>query len=73
MGDKVNAKDSMRKIGVPVIYGSDGIINNVSEAKQEAENIAKRNEQAAREAAELQAKQQDERLANETAAREAAE
>tara|TARA_B100001245_G_scaffold146135_1_gene109228 strand:- start:299 stop:1651 length:1353 start_codon:yes stop_codon:yes gene_type:complete len=37
MGDKVNAKDSMRKIGVPVIYGSDGIVESIEDAKIEAE------------------------------------
>ncbi len=37
MGDKVNAKDSMRKIGVPVIYGSEGIVESVEDAKIEAE------------------------------------
>ena len=36
MGDKANAKDSMRKIGVPVIYGSDGIVASIEEAKIEA-------------------------------------
>ena len=39
MGNKVKAKTSMKKIGVPVIYGSDGIINNVSEAEKEAEKV----------------------------------
>ena len=37
MGDKANAKDSMKKIGVPVIYGSDGIIESIEDAKIEAE------------------------------------
>jgi len=37
MGDKANAKDSMRKIGVPVIYGSDGIVETIEDAKIEAE------------------------------------
>ena len=37
MGDKANAKDSMRKIGVPVIYGSDGIVATIEDAKIEAE------------------------------------
>ena len=37
MGDKANAKDSMRKIGVPVIYGSDGIVASIEDAKIEAE------------------------------------
>ena len=37
MGDKANAKNSMRKIGVPVIYGSDGIVESLEDAKIEAE------------------------------------
>ena len=37
MGDKANAKDSMRKIGVQVIYGSDGIVESIEDAKIEAE------------------------------------
>ena len=37
MGDKANAKYSMRKIGVPVIYGSDGIVESLEDAKIEAE------------------------------------
>jgi len=37
LGDKANAKDSMRKIGVPVIYGSDGILRSIEDAKIEAE------------------------------------
>ena len=37
MGDKANAKDTMRKIGVPVIYGSDGIVESIEDAKLEAE------------------------------------
>ncbi len=37
MGNKANAKDSMRKIGVPVIYGSDGIVESIEDAKIEAE------------------------------------
>ena len=37
MGDKANAKYSMRKIGVPVIYGSDGIVESIEDAKIEAE------------------------------------
>lgn len=37
MGDKANAKDSMRKIGVPIIYGSDGIVESIEDAKIEAE------------------------------------
>ena len=37
MGDKANAKNSMRKIGVPVIYGSEGIVESIEDAKIEAE------------------------------------
>ena len=37
MGAKANAKDSMRKIGIPVIYGSDGIVATIEDAKIEAE------------------------------------
>ena len=37
MGDKASAKDSMRIIGVPVIYGSDGIVESIEDAKIEAE------------------------------------
>ena len=29
MGNKVQAKESMKGIGIPVIYGSDDIINNI--------------------------------------------
>jgi len=36
MGDKANAKDSMKKIGVPVIYGSDGIVKSLEDIKIEA-------------------------------------
>ena len=39
MGDKANAKDSMRKLGLPVIYGSDGIIETIENAKIEAEKL----------------------------------
>ncbi len=37
MGNKANAKETMKNIGVPVIYGSDGIVQSVQEAKDEAE------------------------------------
>ena len=37
MGNKVSAKDSMRKIGISVIYGSDGIVETIEDAKIEAE------------------------------------
>ena len=33
MGDKANAKSTMKKAGVPVIPGSDGIIETLEEAK----------------------------------------
>ncbi|HIM53734.1 MAG TPA: ATP-grasp domain-containing protein, partial [Candidatus Marinimicrobia bacterium] len=37
MGNKANAKETMKNIGVPVIYGSDGIVQSVQDAKDEAE------------------------------------
>ncbi len=37
MGNKSEAKKNMKKIGIPVIYGSDGLISNVNEAYNEAE------------------------------------
>ncbi len=39
MGDKAFAKDTMRKAGVPVVPGSDGIIKDVEEAKKLAKEI----------------------------------
>jgi acetyl-CoA carboxylase biotin carboxylase subunit len=39
MGDKAFAKDTMRKAGVPVVPGSDGVIKNVAEAKKIAQEI----------------------------------
>ena len=39
MGDKAFAKDTMRKAGVPVVPGSDGIIKDVAEAKRIAKEI----------------------------------
>ena len=39
MGDKALAKDTMRKAGVPVIPGSDGVISDVKEAKKVAGEI----------------------------------
>lgn len=39
MGDKVTAIDTMRHAGVPVIPGSDGLIDNEEEAVQTAEAI----------------------------------
>lgn len=39
MGDKITAKDTMKKAGVPVIPGSDGLIKDVAEAKKLAKKI----------------------------------
>jgi acetyl-CoA carboxylase biotin carboxylase subunit len=39
MGDKAFAKDSMKKAGVPVVPGSDGVINDLDEAKEIANTI----------------------------------
>ena len=39
MGDKSFAKDTMKKNGVPVIPGSDGVINNVVDGKKVAHEI----------------------------------
>tara|TARA_B100000579_G_C22803748_1_gene841352 strand:+ start:195 stop:1529 length:1335 start_codon:yes stop_codon:yes gene_type:complete len=39
MGDKANAKSTMQKAGVPVIPGSDGIIETLEEAKKIAKEI----------------------------------
>ena len=39
MGDKAFAKDTMRKNGVPVIPGSDGLIPDINEGKKIAEEI----------------------------------
>ena len=39
MGDKAQAKDTMRKAGVPVIPGSDGVVTSVEEAKRIADEI----------------------------------
>ncbi|MBI5464407.1 MAG: acetyl-CoA carboxylase biotin carboxylase subunit [Ignavibacteriales bacterium] len=39
MGDKALAKESMRKAGVPVVPGSDGIISDSKEAKKIASDI----------------------------------
>jgi acetyl-CoA carboxylase biotin carboxylase subunit len=39
MGDKITAKDTMRKAGVPVVPGSDGLIEDVKMAKVEAKKI----------------------------------
>ncbi len=39
MGDKITAKETMIKAGVPVIPGSEGLLNNVEEAKQIANDM----------------------------------
>ena len=39
MGDKATAKETMRKAGVPVVPGSDGIVESLSKAKKIAKQI----------------------------------
>jgi acetyl-CoA carboxylase, biotin carboxylase subunit len=39
MGDKSNAKETMKKSGVPIIPGSDGLLKDVAEAKDIAKRI----------------------------------
>ena len=39
MGDKANAKDTMKKAGVPTIPGSDGLLENVEQGKKVAKEI----------------------------------
>ncbi len=39
MGDKISAKDTMKKAGVPVVPGSDGLIADVKEGKKTAKKI----------------------------------
>ncbi|MCX7766093.1 MAG: ATP-grasp domain-containing protein, partial [Candidatus Sumerlaeia bacterium] len=39
MGDKAKAKETVRKAGVPVIPGSDGVVDNVTEAQHEARRL----------------------------------
>jgi acetyl-CoA carboxylase, biotin carboxylase subunit len=39
MGDKSNAKDTMKKAGVPTIPGSDGLLESIEQAKTVAETI----------------------------------
>ena len=39
MGDKATAKQTMKKAGVPVVPGSDGLIESIEEAKALAEEI----------------------------------
>ncbi|MBK7888876.1 MAG: acetyl-CoA carboxylase biotin carboxylase subunit [Bacteroidetes bacterium] len=39
MGDKANAKDTMKKAGVPTIPGSDGLLENVEHGKKVAKEM----------------------------------
>ncbi len=39
MGDKSSAKETMKKAGVPVVPGSDGVVKDVEEAKRLAKEI----------------------------------
>ncbi|MDJ0624763.1 MAG: acetyl-CoA carboxylase biotin carboxylase subunit [Candidatus Caenarcaniphilales bacterium] len=39
MGDKATARDTVNKLEVPTVPGSDGLINNLSQAKKLAEEI----------------------------------
>lgn len=39
MGDKANAKDTMKRAGVPTIPGSEGLLENVEHGKTEAKKI----------------------------------
>lgn len=39
MGDKARARETMKKSGVPVVPGSDGLISSLEEARQVAETI----------------------------------
>lgn len=39
MGDKAFAKETMKKVGVPVVPGSEGVVNDVDEAKKIASEI----------------------------------
>jgi len=39
MGDKITAKNTMKKAGVPVIPGSDGLVNSIDEAKSICKDI----------------------------------
>ncbi len=39
MGDKASAKATMKKAGVPVIPGSDGLLKSVAEGKKEAKKV----------------------------------
>ena len=39
MGDKATAKDTMRRLGIPCVPGSNGIVDTLDEAKQLAEEL----------------------------------
>jgi acetyl-CoA carboxylase biotin carboxylase subunit len=39
MGDKITAKTTMKKAGVPVIPGSEGLLKDIAKAKKDAERI----------------------------------
>lgn len=39
MGDKAQARDTMKNVGVPVIPGSDGVVNSIEEAEAISERI----------------------------------
>ena len=39
MGDKVTAKDTMKKAGIPTVPGSDGLLNSIKEGKKLASSI----------------------------------
>jgi len=39
MGDKITAKETMIKAGVPVVPGSDGLLESLEEAKELAKNL----------------------------------
>lgn len=39
MGDKAFAKETMKKVGVPVVPGSNGVVNDIEEAKKVAKEI----------------------------------
>lgn len=39
MGDKSNAKDTMKRAGVPCVPGSEGLITDINEAKKDAKKI----------------------------------
>ncbi len=39
MGDKITAKDTVKKLGIPVVPGSDGAVNSLNEAKKIAKEI----------------------------------